>query len=152
MAYVSSIIADVFGGIAFFILWFAACCPVSQSRVRALSCNYFIACLFQGFTLLIFQSNVCQKGFFEAYFQDAGMNAVKSVSCSLDTGSNLAVSATVFYFLCILVVHKAIVPKPLMRGSWDDDGDEESAGRQAEEGGGKAAPEEQPMAAAVDEE
>jgi putative copper export protein len=129
MALVSSFIANVFGGVAFFTLWLAACCPVSQSRIRALSCNFFIACLFQGFTLLIFQSNICQKGFFAVYFPGADLSAVKSVSCSLDTGSNLAVSATVFYFLCMFVVQKALVPKPIrVGGSWDDDlGDVETS-------------------------
>jgi hypothetical protein len=154
MALASTYIANIFGGIAFFTLCLALCCPISQSRTKALSCCFFTACLFQGFTLLIFQSNVCQKGYFAAYFPtvDTDVIGVKSVSCSLDTGSNLAISATVFYFLCIFAVFKAVLPKPLrVGGSWDDDlGDEETAGRQepaAEEDGVKAATEEQPVEA-----
>ena len=130
MSYVSSFIASVFGGIAFFTLWLAVCCPISQARLRGLSCTFFFACLFQGFTLLIFQSNVCKKDFFAAYFPSVDTaDYVTSVSCSLDTGSSLAVSATVLYFFCMLTVHKAIVPKPIrMGGTWDDDlGDVETA-------------------------
>jgi hypothetical protein len=123
MAYTSAFIANVFGGIAFFTLWLAVCCPISQARLKAVSCTFFIACLFQGFTLLIFQSNVCKKDFFAVYFPSVETaDYVTSVSCSLDTGSNLAVSATVLYFFCMLAVHKAIVPKPLrIGGHWDDD-------------------------------
>jgi hypothetical protein len=125
MAQASTFIADVFGGVAFFTMLLALCCPISQARIRALSCSFFIACLFQGFSLLIFQSNVCKKDFFASYFPDADTSIVESVSCSLDTGSNLAVSATVFYFLCMIAVHKAVVPQPVrMGGGWDDDLDD----------------------------
>ena len=136
MAYVSAFIANIFGGIAFFTLWLAACCPISQARLSGLSCTFFFACLFQGFTLLIFQSNVCKKDFFAAYFPSVDTaDYVTSVSCSLDTGSSLAVSATVLYFFCMLTVHKAIVPKPIrMGGTWDDDlGDVETAAADGQE-------------------
>lgn len=55
-----SIIANVFGGFAFFTLTLASCCPLSQQRLKGLSCYFFIATLFQGLTLIIFRSNVCK--------------------------------------------------------------------------------------------
>ena len=55
-----SIVANVFGGIAFFTLLMAACCPLTQSRLKGLSCHFFIATLFQGLTLLIFKSDICE--------------------------------------------------------------------------------------------
>ena len=125
MAKVSTFLASIFGGIAFFTLWIALCCPMEQGRLKALACSFFMACLFQGLTLLIFASNVCKAGFFASYFPTLnGQNPVQSdivqsVSCSLDTGSQLAVSATVLYFVCILLVQKAVPPKPI--GMRDDD-------------------------------
>jgi hypothetical protein len=91
-------VANIFGGIAFFTLWLASCCPISQSRLKCLSFHFFIATLFQGLTLLIFQSNVCKPGFFSVYFPpniDTG-NVTSEVSCSLSTGTNLAIVATAF--------------------------------------------------------
>lgn len=113
-------VANIFGGIGFFTIWLASCCPMSQARLKGLSCNFFIATLFQGLTLIIFQSNVCQTGFFSAYFTPAGSDpttpptdVIVSTTCSLSTGSNLAITATVFYFLCMLTVPAATVPIPL---------------------------------------
>ena len=103
--------------------------------------------------MLIFQSNVCQKGYFDDYFPtvDADVIGVKNVSCSLDSGSNLAVSATMFYSLLIFAVVNVAVPKPIrMGGDWDDDlGDEGKAVQDADsaEEGVKAATEEQPAEA-----
>ena len=56
-----SIIANVFGAFAFFTLSLASCCPLSQERLKGLSCYFFIATLFQGLTLLIFKSDICSK-------------------------------------------------------------------------------------------
>jgi hypothetical protein len=84
-AVASAYMANIFGGIAFFTLWLASCCPMSQSRLKGLSCNYFIATLFQGLTLLIFQSNVCSKGFYDAYFQNFNSRKVKK-SLNFPTG------------------------------------------------------------------
>ena len=119
MAKVSTFLASIFGGIAFFTLWIALCCPMEQGRLKALACCFFLATLFQGLTLLIFASNVCKEGFFASYFPSVNgenpvlSNIVQSVSCSLDTGSQLAVSATVLYFVSILLVQKAVAPKPI---------------------------------------
>ena len=75
-----------------------------------------MACLFQGLSLLIFRSNACAKGFFDPYFQNSTVNvedAVESVSCSLSTGSKLAVAAIVLYFYCMCMVPKAVPPQPV---------------------------------------
>jgi hypothetical protein len=147
MAQASSFIANIFGGVAFFTLCLSVCCPISQARIRVLSCAFFIACLFPGLTLLIFQSNVCKKDFFASYFPNADTTVVESVKCSLDTGSNLAVSATVFYFICIFAVLKAIVPEPIrMGGGWDDDLRDVEQPAKEPEPEAPEAPEEQPAA------
>ena len=56
-----SVVANVVGAFAFFTLTLASCCPVSQARLKGLSCHFFIATLFQGLTLLIFKSDICSK-------------------------------------------------------------------------------------------
>ena len=56
-----SVIANVFGGFAFFTLALASCCPLSQQRLNGLSCFFSIATLFQGLTLLVFKSDICSK-------------------------------------------------------------------------------------------
>lgn len=134
-------VANIFGGIAFFTIWLASCCPMDNQRLKGLSCNFFIATLSQGLTLLIFQSSVCDIGFFSAYFTPPGMDetippsdVISGTSCSLSTGSNLAITATVFYFLCMLTVPAARVPKPLgMPGGLGgpvEDGDMEAPAEQ----------------------
>jgi hypothetical protein len=108
--------ADFFGALAFFTMAFASCCPLDPSRMACLSIYFFMACLFQGLSLLIFRSNACEKGFFSPYFQNSTVSAedaVESVSCSLSTGSKLAVAAIVLYFYCMCLVPKAVPPQPV---------------------------------------
>lgn len=109
--------SQVCGAMAFFTFLFSVCCPVTQERLKGLYCYFFLACLFQGLSLLIFRSEVCEEGFFEQYFENVDdvsvSEGVAGVSCSLDTGSKLAVSATVLYFVCMLLVPSAIAPNPM---------------------------------------
>jgi hypothetical protein len=109
-------VANFFGAMAFFSMAFASCCPFPQNRVPCLSFYFFIACLFQGLTLLIFRSNACAKGFFDAYYATNGTvpNVISSVSCSLDLGSKLAVSACAIYFYCMTLVPAATAPPPIL--------------------------------------
>jgi hypothetical protein len=110
----SSYVANIFGLIGFFAVWLGACCPIPQSRLKWLAFCYFIATLFQGLTLIILQSNVCGPFFFEDYFPGVSeadaANYIEGVSCSLATGSKLAISATVLYFVCIFAIFKAVPP------------------------------------------
>jgi hypothetical protein len=82
-----------------------------------------LACLFQGLSLLIFRSSICNDpGFFSVYFTgtndpiDGAVNIVESISCGLSTGSKLAISATVLYFVCNSIVPMVFVPEPLWAG------------------------------------
>jgi hypothetical protein len=127
-----AITASVLGAFAWFTLMFTTCCPISQRRLKALSFYFFLATLFQGLTFLIMKSNVCSKGFFAAYFPTPNSTFVTNitsakfdevvvdVSCSLDTGSKLSLSATIFYFLCNCLIPAAIAPKPIMYNEDDD--------------------------------
>lgn len=120
----------------------SSCCPLTQQRLKGLSCYFFIACLFQGLTLIMLKSNVCSKGFFEAYFVGVpDINAVvQDVSCGIDRGAKLAISATVLYFMCMCQVPAAVAPTPVgyERGGGGDD-DVEAEGGAAEAEGGAAA-------------
>eukprot|EP00550_Attheya_septentrionalis_P011292 CAMPEP_0198302950 /NCGR_PEP_ID=MMETSP1449-20131203/56633_1 /TAXON_ID=420275 /ORGANISM="Attheya septentrionalis, Strain CCMP2084" /LENGTH=261 /DNA_ID=CAMNT_0044005429 /DNA_START=1316 /DNA_END=2101 /DNA_ORIENTATION=- len=114
-----TVVANVFGGVAFLTLWLASCCAMSQERIKGLSCHFFIATFFQGLTFLIYRSVVCHRGFFSEYFQ--GMETdedgipvdILDVNCSLGSGGKLAIVATVFYFLCLNMIPTAVPPTPL---------------------------------------
>ncbi|KAG7344629.1 hypothetical protein IV203_019040 [Nitzschia inconspicua] len=111
-----SITGIVLGGAAWFTLMLASCCPLDQARMKGLSCYFFLATLFQGLSLLLFRSNVCDVGFFSAYFSSSTVDQVdfiESVSCGLSTGSRLAISATVLWFVCNSMVPMVVVPTPL---------------------------------------
>ena len=84
---------------------------------RGVACYFFLACLFQGLSLLMFRSNICSDpGFFSVYLQGTDLDTgdvVESVSCGLSTGSKLAISATVLYFVCNSIVPMCIPPGPV---------------------------------------
>jgi hypothetical protein len=117
-----TVVANVFGGVAFLTLWLASCCVMSQERIKGLSCHFFIATLFQGLTFLIYRSVVCHRGFFKEYFQnmetdDDGIPTdILDVNCSLGPGGKLSIVATVFYFLCLNMIPVAIPPTPIGMG------------------------------------
>ena len=84
---------------------------------RGVACYFFLACLFQGLSLLMFRSNICSDpGFFSIYLTGTSAGdasgIVESVSCGLSTGSKLAISATVLYFVCNSIVPMCIPPGP----------------------------------------
>lgn len=73
---------------------------------------------FDGFTYLCWPSlavGFAFRGFFESYFINvpSAIDLVESVSCSLDRGSKLAISATVLYFFCMNLIPGAVVPEPV---------------------------------------
>ena len=112
--------ANVLGAFTWFTLMFSSCCPVSQNRLKGLSIYLFLACLFQGLSLLIFRSNVCSKGFLLSYFPNVSEDitgGIAKVSCELGSGSKLAIAATVLYFVCNKLAMIAVAPPPIgMRG------------------------------------
>jgi hypothetical protein len=109
-----AITANVLGAFAFFTLMLSSCCPLTQERLKGLSFYFFMACLFQGLSLLIFKSDICKPAFFEQYFPNQDLDEiVSSVTCSLGRGSKLAISATVFYFVANNLTPIAIAPSPI---------------------------------------
>ena len=114
-----SIIGMVFGGAAWLTLLCSGCCRMDQQRFKGIGCYFIVACFSHGLSLLMFDSNVCKKGFFESYFVPPGINqtflenfnaVVKDVQCTQSFGSKMATSATVLYFFCILMVPFSLVP------------------------------------------
>lgn len=116
-----SVIGIVFGGLGCFTVTFANCCRIDQARLQATACNFFIGCLFTGLSLIMFRSSACAPGFFAPYFVAPDQlnnetkieefnSVVENVQCSLSTGSNLAIAATVLYFVCACMVPASVVP------------------------------------------
>ena len=74
-----------------------------------------VATIFQGLSLIMFNSNVCTEGFFKSYFVSPGQqnnqtfideynSVLEGVSCTLSFGSKMAISATVLWFICGLLL------------------------------------------------
>lgn len=116
--------------------------------MACLSIYFFMATLFQGLSLLIFRSSACDAGFFSGYFQNYPFDTedvVESVSCSLSTGSKLAVAAICLYTYCMCLVPKAVPPSPVGGNAFmqqgyaapaeqEDDGDAAGLADAAEQG------------------
>ena len=94
---------------------------MDQNRLKGIACYFWIATLFQGLSLIMFNSNVCTEGFFKSYFISPDQQAnqtfideynsvLEGVTCTLSLGSNMAISATVLWFICSLMVPFSIVP------------------------------------------
>lgn len=120
---VFSILGYCFGGAAWFTLTCSTCCLIDQSRLRGIAGYFLLASFSSGMSLLMFSSKVCQKGFFRPYFvpPSQGYNeaypaasgfesVVEDVWCTGSLGSNMAIGATVLYFVCALMVPYSIVP------------------------------------------
>jgi hypothetical protein len=117
----SSYASFVFGGMAWFSLTCATCCRMDQTRLKGVACYFWTATLFQGLSLIMLSSSICDLGFFQSYFIppdqqndqtviDEYSTVLQGVSCTLSMGSKLAISATVLYFICSLMVPFSIVP------------------------------------------
>ena len=63
-----SIIGFVFGAAAWFTLSCSCLCRIDKTRLKGVACYFWIACFFQGMSLLMFRSTACNKGFFAKYF------------------------------------------------------------------------------------
>lgn len=105
--------ASFFGLLAFFTLGFAGCCPIPQSRMKSISIYFLFAFFFQAMTFIFKRSSACKKDFFAPYFPQEGVpDEIESVSCSLSRYSNLAIAATVLYWVCAGMCSRAIPPQP----------------------------------------
>ena len=106
-----SIIGFVFGAAAWFTLSCSCLCRIDKTRLKGVACYFWIAGFFQGISLLMFRLTECNKGFLAKYFDPPSQmdnqtlmelydSVVEDVECSLSLGSEMAISATVLYFLC----------------------------------------------------
>ncbi|CAB9523209.1 expressed unknown protein [Seminavis robusta] len=109
-----SIMANVFGALAWFTMIFATCCPMSQDRIKGLSCYFSFACICQCFTFLLYSSNICSVDWFSQYVPQFQMrDAIESVTCSLGLGAKYSIAASVLYLVCSGLAPAAIAPPPI---------------------------------------
>jgi len=144
-----SIIGYVFGGAAWFTLTCAPCCRMDQQRLKGIACYFWVACFFQGLSLLMFNSTVCDKGFFAPYFIPPSQlnnatyledykSVVEDVECTLSLGSKMAISACVLYFICSLMVPFSIVPFYEQRNYQSGSSNNNNDGQQQQQQGQQA--------------
>lgn len=107
-------VASFFGLLSFFTLGFASCCPIPQSRMKCISIYFLLAFFFQAMTFVFGRSSACKRDFFEPYFPVLGTpEEIESVSCSLSRYSNMAIAATVLYWVCAGLCARATPPQPM---------------------------------------
>ncbi|GKY99797.1 hypothetical protein MPSEU_000933500 [Mayamaea pseudoterrestris] len=107
-------VAVFFGALAWFTMAFSLCCPLHKSGGKCLSFYFFIAFLFQSLAFLIFKSDICKPGFFNAYFGGTTPAGIESVSCSRNRATNMAIAAVVLYFYAMSLVPGATAPDPII--------------------------------------
>ncbi len=86
----ASVLTQIFSGLGFFVSLGA-----SKGNIKALgvaSSVAFVACLFEGLTLLFLNSSAC-----DYYVYNREGSAV--TSCTMDQGAKLAIAATVLWFV-----------------------------------------------------
>ncbi|KAL9188860.1 hypothetical protein ACHAXT_011350 [Thalassiosira profunda] len=83
---------------------------------------YLVTGLFQGLSLLLLSSNACNDNLVVKR-ADAESLATFPDTCSLNTGANLIISATVFWFCAAF----AAIGARKIEGSMEDDGEEDAA-------------------------
>lgn len=135
-----AIAANVFGSFPFFTLMISSCCYIDADRLKGLSFFLTMACFFQGMSLLLLKSDICEAGFFEQYFPNAPNgtfdSVVADVNCSLGRGSKLAITATVLYFLASGFAPTATPFPPIgYRGQEQQEEGDGAAAQAAGEGG-----------------
>lgn len=99
------------GGLGMICLWMSLCFPMPQQQIRMIGGSFFFACFFEGLTLVILNSSICNIDFF-SYMADISKELSNvSVSCSPGKGANLAISSVVFWFLAAALC-MANLPRP----------------------------------------
>lgn len=107
-ARVFAIIALVLGGVFFFSSLIAGCRPSDKRMLtRSEGVGYLLACLCQGFALLLLNSNMCTNNSLIAALQaDIAQSENVQIdfndTCTLSTGARTCISAIVFWFLAAL--------------------------------------------------
>ena len=107
-ARVFAIIALVLGGVFFFSSLIAGCRPQDKRMLtRSEGVGYLLACLCQGFALLLLNSNMCTnnsliKALQADFAQSENVQVDFNDTCTLSTGARTCISAIVFWFLAAL--------------------------------------------------
>lgn len=112
-ARVFSVMANFFGLFGWISVIFASCCPVSQDRIKGLSCYFLLAAICQSFTFLLKSSDICDVGFAQQYIPNWNNDNVESIDCSLSDGGKQSVAAAVLYFVSALLAPVSIAPQPI---------------------------------------
>lgn len=102
-----STMALLVGGIFLFANLISACLSPSRKTSRAEAPAFLVAFFFQGMSLLLLKSALCQDNSLIRQLQkDAGILGNNGVefqdTCSLSTGANCTIAAIVFWFLAAI--------------------------------------------------
>lgn len=109
-----SILAIIFGGLYLFTNLIMGCIAPVRAASRTEGPAFLCASIFQGLSLLLLNSSVCNDNTLLKQLQNdaedmgnLGMNFQDT--CSMATGGKCAIAATVIYFAAALTSHMAVV-------------------------------------------
>jgi hypothetical protein len=118
-----AIMTPIIGGIVMICSCFACCVPsVSPSLWKLAGMLFILMSLFQGLTLLIIRSNVCNDNPARNFLTEVSTPVFGEVfpeQCDLSSGFKLAISAVVFFFVAGVM---ALMMPSLEKGAQSTDG------------------------------
>jgi len=116
LAMAFAIITPILGGLALFLACAGPCCNVTTSRWRAMGAIFALSGIFQGITLVVLNSSICNHNPVEQYLQeyDATLLETFSSDCKADTGYHLSIAAVALWILAGLAA--LVLPSPHVDG------------------------------------
>mmetsp|Transcript_57864 Transcript_57864/g.172738 ORF Transcript_57864/g.172738 Transcript_57864/m.172738 type:complete len:141 (-) Transcript_57864:141-563(-) len=98
------VLTTIFGGIIMIVTWFSPCMAIAVKWWRIMGLLLLLTCLFEGLGFLLLASDVCTADY------KGSTGWISTPTCSLSRGGNMAIAATVFWFIAAVSMFK--IPPP----------------------------------------
>ena len=107
-------VAIIFGGVAVFTNLISACVSPLRKTSKWEAPAFFLAALFQGLSLLVLNSVLCNNNTLVAQLEEEAANLGNRGlafpdNCSISTGANCAIAAIVFWLVSAVTSRMSVV-------------------------------------------
>ena len=106
-------VAIIFGGVAVFTNLISACVSPLRKTSKWEAPAFFLAALFQGLSLLVLNSVLCNNNTLVAQLEEEAANLGNSLvfsdTCSISTGANCAIAAMIFWLVSAVTSRMSVV-------------------------------------------
>lgn len=107
-------VAIIFGGVAVFTNLISACVSPLRKTSRWEAPAFFLAALFQGLSLLVLNSVLCNNNTLVAQLEEEAANLGNRGlafpdNCSISTGANCAIAAMIFWLVSAVTSRMSVV-------------------------------------------